>query len=195
MAISVVRDEKDFYNEARREVKDDALRKIISEISRMNSGTDLEIASKDLKFISSVTRIVEGVQGHTEGFKHIKVYADDTGAFRSYSIPNESYGHWSFTRRGYTVKDSKITYSLLRSLEENGRDPLEYVTNKMKGISELYEDNYTPCISYEALFRYLDFDNGDSTYYRKPIGFLRGETVFDDLLKPYAKKNSKEESL
>lgn len=169
-------------------VLDESLSIILSELKNMNEYT--LGGSNELNFIKSILRTIEGVQGHREVFKVSKLYGTDDGSFSFDPDGHEEMlGSWSFARRGFVLKGLKFTYSLLSELEELKVSPLKFVKEKMKEMREFYIENYIPNVLYETLFKYPEYTFGESkrSYYGNPFGFLRGENVREDELKPYAK--------
>lgn len=155
--------------------------KIVTSLESMNNPNIIG-KLKGMDFLSKFTRTIEGVQGHSEAFKANEAYVSDDGSFQDGLAYQESYGHWTFTRRGYTVKDKDFTHKMLVDADERGISVESLVNDRVKTIMDLYMNKYLPNVSYETLFTLPTLSGGD--YYSEPKGFLKGQTVPDFMLKP-----------
>lgn len=187
MSISVLNNNKG--KEVEHSVMNDSLAIVVNGIHEINKASDKNTRNESA-LVRSITRTLQGVSGHTEGFKKYSLYATDAGGFDS-SVPfNESYATWSFQRRGYTIKGRSITKELLDLAKKEDRDLVPIMKERMNGLAGFYLTNYLSNIPYETLFKAPTYDT-ERTYYSQPDGFLRGESVDSDMLVHYAKNNTR----
>lgn len=164
------------------ETADQNIIEIISGVESMNSLQAIP-RLRGMDFLNTFIRTIEGVQGHTEGFKDYKVFASDDGSFSDAVSYKESYETWTFGRRGYTVKDKDFTHEMLDMAYEEGKDLSKIVADRMIAISRMYLNDYLPNVAYETLF---EVPEEGGRYYGSPVGFLRNTVVDPDMLKVYA---------
>lgn len=186
MAVSIISGDKYPINVDKRQECIDIL---VSGLDEINNGVFED--TNEMNFIKSILRVLEGVQGHTEAFKKKEIFAEDDGTFLTGKKPcRETYAHWSFSRRGYKLKDMGFTYSLIHEILERKIDSSNFMRNKVKVLTEFYKKNYIPNILYETLFKAPEYTvGGERSYYGEAFGFLRGENVEESMLKMYAREN------
>jgi len=155
--------------------------KVVTALDSMNNPA-IATSLRGMQFLSSFMREVQGVQGHTEAFKANQAYVSDDGSFQDAVEYQESYGHWTFTRRGYTVKDRDFTHKMLLDADERNMSLASLVDDRIKVIMDLYLNKYLPNVAYETLFTLPTINGGG--YYSEPKGFLKGQIIEDYLLKP-----------
>lgn len=180
MAISVVNSKEVLTDKTNK-----SLGAIVEGIDSINKAVEY-IPRDAVKLADHMTRTIEGISGHTEGFKTYKVYATDMGSFDHFESNHESYETWSFGRRGYTVKTKSITKELLDLAVKEGIDLTKFSEGIIQSLADFYLNQYIPNVFYEELFRVPTFDI-ERNYHGQPHGFLRGDTVCDCMLRPYAK--------
>jgi len=132
------------------------------------------------QFLTPFIREVEGIQGHTEGWKEYEVYASDNGSFADAETYEEKYFTWSFYRKSYVVKDHDFSLELLKKAYEEGRNLDRLVSDRMRAISNMYAKEYLPKVAYEVLF-HVPAAGGK---YTDNFGFLRDVEVSEHMLLP-----------
>lgn len=155
---------------------------IVQGIQSMNDPRALA-QIKGMNFLDTYIREVEGVAGHTEGFKEYKVYASDIGSYSDAISYKESYETWSFNRRGYALKDRDFTHEMIQEAYETGKSTAKLVDDRMMAISRMYLNQYLPNVAYETLFIVPEVGG---RYYDEPTGFLRDVEIDPSMLKVYA---------
>lgn len=159
---------------------------IVKGVESMNSPRTKQ-KIKGMKFLDSFIKELEGVQGHTEGFKEYRVFASDDGDNQDGVNYQEDYKTWTYERRGYIVKDKDFSHQLLLQAYEENLDLTTITKDRMVAIADMYLNYYLPNRAYETLFT---VGTEGATYYGKPEGFLYNTVVDTKMLKPEAQSKT-----
>jgi len=116
---------------------------ILGALDKMN----MEQTQAKLRGVSDIYPFIEkieGINGHKQSFKTLKLYGVRDGEYQDAPTMQETLEQWFYTREGTVVKDYDFSLALIQDAYERDIPLGEVVKERLKGIADWYLNSYIP---------------------------------------------------
>lgn len=160
-------------------------------IERLNVALDTANASeimspmKDLQFMSGMVRDIEGTEGTYEIYESFQAFFQDEATYMNYEEFEEEYKFWSFSRKGFGIKNGSYDKKTFKNAKERGIDLDATIEKRTMEILKTYTNLYKPYIIFETLMT-VPADGAGADYpFGKVFGAIRNYKIKERKLTNY----------
>ncbi len=160
-------------------------------VERLNVALDTANASqimspaKDLQFMSNMVRDIEGTEGTYEIYESFQAFFQDEGSYMNYEEFEEEYKYWSFSRKGYGIKNGSYDKKTFKNAKERGIDLDAVIEKRTMEILKTYTNLYKPYIIFETLMTVPADGAGVDYPFGKVFGAIRNYKIKERKLTNY----------